>query len=204
MCGSRRGVDCRGHAPRIAGKSTNASAVAAAAGRTRQRDRLAESRRPSGLLLHRRPITRAGSAHPSLRHRGPRRRLCQHHRPRSTRINLCRRSSQSWRPTSDSRASRPPGKDGCDGKDSQNGTTPKVDQDAIVAAVLAKIDLDEIASRVPPSPRSPIVKFITWLWAMNRSRAGIARAAVRQASAKFRGVTTADPPANYTGQFPWS
>lgn len=96
----------------------------------------------------------------------------------------------------------PPGKDGRDGKDGQNGTTPKVDQDAIVAAVLAKIDLDEIASRVP-QPTQPARK-VHYVVVGDESVAGWDRTsqAVRQASAKFRGVTTAEPPANYTGQLP--
>ena len=96
----------------------------------------------------------------------------------------------------------PPGKDGRDGKDGQNGATPKVDQDAIVAAVLAKIDLDEIASRVP-KPTQPDRK-VHYVVVGDESVAGWDRtqAAVRQASAKFRGVTTAEPPANYTGQLP--
>ena len=116
---------------------------------------------PSGLLLHRRPITRRLRPLQSLRHRGPRLRPRPHHRTRSTRINLV--SQIVAKLATDERFKGLPasGKDGRDGKDGQNGTTPKVDQDAIVAAVLAKIDLDEIA-RECPSPRSPLAKFITW------------------------------------------
>lgn len=102
----------------------------------------------------------------------------------------------------DERFKGPPGPPGKDGRDGKDGTTPKVDQDAIVAAVLAKIDLDEIASRVP-QPTQPARK-VHYVVVGDESVAGWDRtqAAVRQASAKFRGVTTTEPPANYTGQLP--
>lgn len=94
----------------------------------------------------------------------------------------------------------PPGKDGRDGKD---GKSADIDHDAIVADVLARIDLDAIAARVP-QPSAAVTKKVHYVVVGSESVDGWERtaAAVRTASRKFQGITTADPPANYTGQLP--
>lgn len=94
----------------------------------------------------------------------------------------------------------PPGKDGADGKDAA-----PVDQDAIVAAVLQKIDLQKIADMVPrpPSP-SPPSREVHYVVVGTDGTAGWDRtlAAVRYAQSRYQGIAIATPPRNYAGPLP--
>ncbi len=95
----------------------------------------------------------------------------------------------------------PAGKDGRDGKDGTPGKSPDVDQ--IVTQVLAKIDLDAIAARVPRPDVSTSQK-VHYVVVGDDSTNGWSGTmqSMRYAQSRYRGIVAAAPPANYAGQLP--
>lgn len=104
-------------------------------------------------------------------------------------------------------AAGPAGKDGADGKPGppgKDGRDAVIDEDAIVDKVLARIDLDAIAARVPREPaatRRPVTHYVLvgdervadWSTVLD---------SYRFARARFQGLTMATPPADFVGRLP--
>ena len=107
---------------------------------------------------------------------------------------------------SDERFRGPPGPAGPPGKDGEPGRDAReIDEEALVAKVLARLDLDEIAARVPrpatPTPAQPEVHYVL---VGNEGVADWAstQAALKYTQSRFHGLTVAAPPANYVGPLP--
>lgn len=100
-----------------------------------------------------------------------------------------------------------PGKDGADGEPGppgKDGKDASIDEEAIVAKVLARIDLDEIAARVPRAPAATPAAETHYVLVGDERVAdwSTVMESYRYARARFQGLTTAAPPPKYVGQLP--